>query len=84
MEPFRTSCLAAGLIMIKKGKILTGGNISEHYPLGADNSALYSWAATFLKNLDLKDKSYSRYFAVPETNKTGSRIDWYCNGAYRA
>ena len=68
--------------MIKKGKILTGGNISEHYPLGADNSALYSWAATFLKNLDLKDKSYSRYFAVPETNKTGSRIDWYCNGAY--
>ena len=53
--------------MIKKGKILTGGNISEHYPLGADNSALYSWAATFL---------------VPETNKTGSRIDWYCNGAY--
>ena len=68
--------------MIKKGKILTGGNISEHYPLGADNSALYSWAATFLKNLDLKDRSYSRYFAVPETNKTGSRIDWYCNGAY--
>ena len=68
--------------MIKKGKILTGGNLSEHYPLGADNSALYSWAATFLKNLDLKDKSYSRYFAVPETNKTGSRIDWYCNGAY--
>ena len=68
--------------MIKKGKILTGGNISEYYPLGADNSALYSWAATFLKNLDLKDKSYSRYFAVPETNKTGSRIDWYCNGAY--
>ena len=50
--------------MIKKGKILTGGNISEHYPLGADNSALYSWAATFLKNLDLKDRSYSRYFAV--------------------
>ena len=68
--------------MITKGKILTFGNINDFYPLGADNKAAYEFASVFLKNLDRKDKSLTRYFAVSETNRAGSRIDWYCNGSY--
>ena len=68
--------------MITKGKILTFGNINDFYPLGADNKAAYEFASVFLKNLDRKDKSLTKYFAVSETNRAGSRIDWYCNGSY--
>ena len=68
--------------MITKGKILTFGNINDFYPLGAGNKAAYEFASVFLKNLDRKDKSLTRYFAVSETNRAGSRIDWYCNGSY--
>ena len=68
--------------MITKGKILTFGNINDFYPLGAGNKAAYEFASVFLKNLDRKDKSLTKYFAVSETNRAGSRIDWYCNGSY--